>query len=197
MRLLKNLISRPTSIGSLVLLLTSTAFTQVGPGIQLTSVPNGLLVTGPASSQRFEMRVTGENAERLRTQKKYWFRANGIRFEFFSEENSRFLPTDIPYRLDDRAVLRMFRSVSSRRNGNPNIRLSWLKLANGKIALFWSYNKFVATPNRDGKNEREMFLVLAGPGNVFGLFAPVLPGGSEAATKRLLVRTLGSLTFSG
>src|SRR5215207_8596849 len=71
---------------------------QVGPEIRSVSEADGLVITGPASGQHFRMRITGRDAGLLRTKKKYWFRADGIRFEFFSEENSRFLMTDLQRR---------------------------------------------------------------------------------------------------
>lgn len=40
-----------------------------------------------------------------------------------------------------------------------------------------------------------MFLVVAGPGYVFGLFAQVPPGRTEADIRAVLTRTLGTLTF--
>jgi hypothetical protein len=189
-------ILRKVTIFAAAMLMTSTVYGQVGPGLRVTSESNGLLLTGPASSQSFLMLIAGAYAERIHTQKKYWFRADGIRFEFFSEENSKFYITDIPYRLDDRRVLEMYKSGFLFRNGEPKIRSSWVELANSKTALFWTYDKFVASPDRGAMSEREMFLVLVGPGQVFGLFAPVPSGSSEKATKQLLIRTLGTLTFS-
>jgi hypothetical protein len=189
-------ILRTVTIFAAALALTSTAHGQVGSGMRVTSQPDGLVLTGPAASQSFQMRINGGNAQRIRTQKKYWFRADGIRFEFFSEENSKFYITDIPYRLDDRRALAMYKSGYLFRNGKPKIRSSWLKLANGKTALFWILDKFVATPDRGERHERELYLVLAGPGQVFGLFAPVASGSSEKLTKQLLIRTLGTLAFS-
>ena len=189
------------SIGKLMgmvmagLMLASGASAQVGPGLRFLSDTNGLTVVGPAAGQFFRMRITGKEVGRLRTPKKYWFRADGLRFEFLSEENINFLPTDIPQRLDDRVVLELYRTQFLRANGNPKIRSKWVRLSSGMTALFWSYDKFVATPGPGNKSEREMFLIVAGPGHVFGLFAPVSRGGTEPETRRLLTRTLGTLTF--
>ena len=63
------------------------SYSQVGPGLKFVPDAAGLVVTGPANGQRFRMRITGEHVGRLRTKKKYWFRADSVRFEFFSEEN--------------------------------------------------------------------------------------------------------------
>jgi hypothetical protein len=179
-----------------IMSLAAVSSAQVGPEIRFVPEAGGLTAIGPASGQYFRMRITGQNAGRLRTKKKYWFRADGVRFEFFSEENSRFLMTDLPRRLDDRVVLELYKSAFLRRNGSPKIRSSWVKLASGRTALFWSYEKFAATPGPPTAAERETFLILAGPGHVYGLFAPVPPGGSERETRRILTRTLGTLTFS-
>ena len=178
------------------MLLSPFALSQVGSEMNITAEPNGLLITGPASSQHFQMRITGEHVTRMRTKKKYWFTADGIGFEFFSEENSKFLITDIPFKLDDKAVLKLYQSGFMHRNSNPKINSEWVNLANGQTALFWSYDKFVASPNNSMAKEKEMFLILVGPGHVFGLFAPVPKGGSERETRQLLARVLGTLTFS-
>ncbi len=177
------------------LMLTGGASAQVGPGLRFVPRPDGLTVTGPASGQFFRMLVTGRDAGRMRTKKKYWFRADGIPFEFFSEENTRFLPTDIPRSLDDRVVLDLCHSAWLRRNGSADIKPRSLKLSNGMRALTWTYDKFVANPNPVNGVERGMFLIVAGPGHVFGLFASVPPGSTERATRDLLTRTLGTLTF--
>lgn len=168
---------------------------QVGPEIRFLPEADGLMVTGPASGQYFQMRITGSDFERLKTRKKYWFRSDGIRFEFFSEENSRFLMTNLPRRLDDRVVLQLYRSAFIRRNGDVKLRSSQVKLAGGRTALFWSYDIFVATPGGPNESVRAMLLVVAGPGHVFGLFATVPPSGTEREVRRLLTRTLGTLTF--
>ena len=181
------------TIGTLLLglVLSSGMLAQVGPGLRFEPQKDGLAVVGSA----FHMRISGKDAGRLRTKKKYWFRADGVKFEFFSEENSKFLPTNLPRRLDDRVVLELYRSVFLRRNGNPDIRSKRIKLSSGMTALFWSYNKFVASPGPPKTAEREMFLIVAGPGHVFGLFAPVPPNSTERETRDLLTRTLGTLTF--
>jgi hypothetical protein len=158
---------------------------------------DGLTVSGAASGQFFRMLITGKDASRLRTKKKYWFRADGIKFEFFSEENTRFLSTNIPRSLDDGVVLKLYQSAFLRRNANPETRSKRVKLRNKMTALFWSYDKFVATPGPSKAAEREMFLIVAGPGHVFGLFAPVPPNGTERETRELLTRTLGTLSFRG
>lgn len=178
------------------MVLASIALSQVGPEMTITAEPNRLLIRGPASSQHFQMRITGEHVTRMRTKKKYWFTADGFGFEFFSEENSKFLITDIPYKLDDKAVLKLYLAGFLHRNSNPKIDSAWVKLANGQTALFWSYDKSVASPNSSSKKEKEMFLVLSGPGHVFGLFAAVPKGGTERDARQLLKRVLGTLTFS-
>jgi hypothetical protein len=179
----------------LLLLLTSVGFSQVGPQMTITAESNGLVITGPASSQHFQMRIAGNNVTRKRTTKGYWFTAKGTEFQLFPEENSKFLITDIPYRLDDRAVLKLYQARFMHRNGELKIHSKWLKLASGNSALFWSYNKVVASPRSSTANQREMFLVLAGPGHVFGLFAPVPSGSSEREIRLLLTQVLGTLTF--
>jgi hypothetical protein len=177
------------------LILFSGAWAQVGPGLRFVPQADGLTVLGPASGQFFRMKIPGKDASRLRTKKNYWFRADGINFQFFSEENTKFLPTDIPHRLDDRAVVEFYESAFLRRRGNPGIRSKWVKLTSGRTALFGSYDKLAAAPGPGKGSEREMFLVIAGPGHVFGLFAPVPPDGSERETRDLLVRTLATLCF--
>ena len=177
------------------LMLAVGAWTQVGPGMRFVPQPGGLTVTGPAGGQFFRIRITGKDAGRMRTKKKYWFRADGIPFEFFSEENTRFTPTDIPHRLDDRVVLDLYHSVWLRRNGSPHVKSRSVKLSNGLRALTWSYDRFVASPDPANETQREMFLIVAGPGHVFGLFAPVPPGGTERQTRELLTRTLATLRF--
>jgi hypothetical protein len=132
----------------------------------------------------------------MRTKQKYWFRADGLSFEFFSEEYSRFLITDMPTRPSDRLILELYRSAFLHRNGDPKVNSRWIKLANRQEALFWSYRKFIASPNADPPIDREMFLIVAGPGHVFGLFAPVTSGHTEDETSRVLMRILGTLVFS-
>ena len=179
----------------IVLTMLGASQAQVGPGMRVISLADGLTVSGPASGQFFRMRIVGENVQRMRTTKKYWFLADGVRFEFFSEDNSHFLITDIPYRLDDRVVLRLYRSAFVHRNGDLKVNSDWVKLPSGEAAVFWSYDKSVATPEAAKSTEREMFLVVAGPAHVFGLFARVPADGSEKKVRRLLTRTLGTLTF--
>jgi hypothetical protein len=142
------------------------------------------------------MRISGVDARRIRTTKKYWFRADGVSFEFFSEEFSHFLITDMPHQPSDRLVLELYRSAFLHRNGGPKVTSRWIKLANDKEALFWSYKKFNASPDGRRSDDREMFLVIVGPGHVFGLFAPVSPGKTEAETKRILTRVLGTVVFA-
>ena len=132
----------------------------------------------------------------MRTKKKYWFRADGLSFEFFSEEYSRFLITDMPTRPSDRLILELYRSAFLHRNGDPKVNSRWIKLANGQEALFWTYKKFGASPNEGATYNREMFLVIVGPGHVFGLFAPIIASQTEAETRRVLTRTLGTLIFT-
>lgn len=188
-------IKKLTALVFVFLMLTSFALAQVGPEVRIVAEQNGLLIVGPASGQHFQMRITGENVARMRSKKKYWFTANGICFEFFSEENSKFLITDIPYALDDKAVLKLYLAGFIHRNGDPTIDSKFVRLTNGKTALFWSYDKFVASPESTLDKEREIFLVLTGPGHVFGLFAPVSKRGTELETRKLLTRVLGTLTF--
>jgi hypothetical protein len=142
------------------------------------------------------MRITGKDVGRLRTTKKYWFRADGVSFQFFSEEFSHFLITDMPNRPSDRLILDLYRSAFLHRTGHPKVNSRRIKLANGQEALFWSYKKFSAIPTGGSREDLEMLLIAVGPGHVFGLFAPVAPGATEAATRNILIRTLGTLTFT-
>ena len=104
--------------------------------------------------------------------------------------------TNRPRRLDDEVILQLYRSAFLRRHraDRPKLRSSWLKLANGKQALLWSYYQRSAAPRP--VTEKYLYITVVGPAHVFGLFARVPAGQSEASVRRVLVRTLGSLTFS-
>lgn len=184
-----------------ILMMTAvgTARAQVGPEMSDVRTADGMTVHGPVGGQYFRMQLRGKDTGRMRTKKKYWYRVDGVRFEFFSEAKNNFVMTNLPKALDDRVVLDLYRSDYLRRFAGskpPNWRTAWIKLASGKTALFWSYKKDVATPKPGNISNHEMFLVVAGPGYVFGLFAQVPPGRTESDIRALLTRTLGTLTFS-
>jgi hypothetical protein len=141
------------------------------------------------------MRITGKDVGRLRTAKKYWFRADGVSFEFFSEEFSHFLITDMPISPSERLVLTLYLSAFLNRGGIRKVHSRLIKLANGKTALLEIHDKFVAAPNGNHANKREMSLAIVGPGHIFGLFAPVPADRTEADTRRILTRILGTMIF--
>lgn len=70
----------------------------------------------------------------------------------------------------------------------------WIRLDSGKRALSWIYENHPAAPTKAVENR--MYLVVAGPMHVFGLFAIVKPGQTETQVRRVLTRTLGTLAFS-
>ncbi|MFL6467539.1 MAG: hypothetical protein ACJ72Z_06245 [Pyrinomonadaceae bacterium] len=169
-------------------------FAQVGPHMRHIKNERGLHIISNEPGNYFSIRIEGTAAARLHTPKKYWYTVDGIRFEFYSEENAKFVMTDVP-QLDDVVVLRLYRSELIRRFANlkPKIRSSWLKLANGKDALLLSYEGRPASPVP--VTDRQLFIVITGPMHVFGLFAPVLTGQTEAQVRRVLIRTLGTFAF--
>jgi hypothetical protein len=180
-------------VAAIALLLTGiSANGQVGYQMRDIKNADGLLIISDVEGNYFRMQIIGSNVYRLRTTKKYWYMADGIRFQFFSEENAHFVMTDVP-KLDDSIVLKLYRSEFLRRNADdkPKLRSSWLKLANNKTALLFTRETRSPTPQRIP--EKQMFLVVAGPMHIFGLFASVPPGQTEAQVKRVLIRTLGSL----
>jgi hypothetical protein len=168
---------------------------QVGTEMRQIKNARGVLLVSSASGGYFKMQITGKNVQRVHTPKNYWYSADGIRFQFFSEENSKFVMTDVPT-LPDRTVLGLYRSDFLRRNADdkPKLRSSWVRLANNKTALLWSYDKHPAAPTP--MVEKEMYIVIATPSHVYALLAPVPKGQTEVAVRRVLIRTLGSLTFS-
>jgi len=97
--------------------------------------------------------------------------------------------TDVPT-LPDSTVLKLYRSDYLRRfaDEKPKLRSTWLKLANNKTALLFTSESRSAAP--------QIFIIIATPMHVFGLFAPVPPGRTDAEVKRVLIRTLGSFEFS-
>jgi len=182
-----------------ILTITAAARAQVGPEMRDVRTAAGMTVHGPVGGQYFRMELRGKDTGRVRTTKKYWYRVDGVRFEFFSEDRNNFVMTDVPKPLDDRVVLDLYRSDYLRRFAGtkpPNWRTAWIDLASGKTALFWSYKKNAATPKPGHVSNHEMFLVVSGPGHVFGLFAQVPPGRTEADVRSILTRTLGRLTFA-
>jgi hypothetical protein len=178
-------------VGAIALLLTGI-HGQVGYQMRDIKNADGLLIISDVEGNYFRMQIKGNNVSRLRTTKKYWYAADGIRFEFFSEENANFVMTDVP-KLDDDIILKLYRSEFLRRNADdkPKLRSAWLKLANHKAALLFTRETRSPAPQR--VTEKQIFLVVAGPMHIFGLFASVRPGQTEAQVKRVLVRTLGSL----
>jgi hypothetical protein len=178
--------------------MTAATKAQVGPEMNDVRTATGMTIHGPAGGQYFRMELRGKDTGRLRTKKKYWYRIDGVRFEFFSEDRNNFVMTNVPKALDDRVVLDLYRTDYLRRFAGtkpPNWRSAWIKLANGKTAVFWSYKKDAATPKPGNISNHEMFLVVAGPGYVFGLFAQVPTDRSETEVRNILTRTLGTLTF--
>ena len=171
-----------------VLLAGIGANAQVGPQMRETKTADGLLIVSSVEGNYFRMRIRGKNVSRLHTTKKYWYTADGVRFQFFSEENVNFVMTDVPT-LPDGTVLKLYRSDYLRRfaDGKPRLRSSWLKLANNKTALLFTSESRSAAP--------QIFIVIATPMHVFGLFAPVKAGQTDAQVKRVLIRTLGTFKF--
>ncbi len=181
-----------------ILTMTAAAKAQVGPEMRDVRTANGMTVHGPVGGQYFRMELRGKDTGRVRTKKKYWYRIDDVRFEFFSEDRNNFVMTNVPKVLDDRVVLHLYRTDYLRRFAGtkpPNWRTAWIKLANGNTAIFWSYKKDVATPKPGNISNHEMFLVVSGPGYVFGLFVPVPRDRTESEVRNLLIRTLGTLTF--
>jgi hypothetical protein len=181
----------------LIIVVTGAAPLNAQVGTEMRQIKNarGILLVSSAYGGYFKMQIYGRNVQRVHTPKNYWYSADGIRFQFFSEENSKFVMTDVPT-LPDRTVLSLYRSDFLRRNSDEKLKLrsSWIRLANKKTALLWSYDKHPAAPTPIV--EKEMFIVIATPAHVYGLFAQVPKGQTEAAVRRVLIRTLGSLTFS-
>ena len=75
----------------------------------------GMTIHGPAAGQFFRMELRGKDVGRVRTKKKYWYRIDGVRFEFFSEDKNNFVMTNVPKPLDDRVVLDLYRTDYLRR----------------------------------------------------------------------------------
>jgi len=175
-----------------ILLAAVGANAQVGPDMRHINNTDGILIVSDVEGNYFRMQIKGRDVSRLRTTRKYWYTADSVRFEFFSEESAKFVMTDVP-KLDDRIVLQLYRSDFLRRfaDEKPKLRSSWLKLANNKTALLWIDETHPAAPQPI--TEKQIFIVVAGPMHVFGLFAPVPPGQTESQVRRVLVRTLGSL----
>jgi hypothetical protein len=175
-----------------ILLAAVGANAQVGPDMRHINNTDGILIVSDVEGNCFRMQIKGGDVSRLRTTKKYWYTADSVRFEFFSEESAKFVMMDVP-KLDDRIVLQLYRSDFLRRfaDEKPKLRSSWLKLANNKTALLWIDETHPAAPQPI--TEKQIFIVVAGPMHVFGLFAPVPPGQTESQVRRVLVRTLGSL----
>ena len=177
-----------------ILLAAVGANAQVGPDMRHINNTDGILIVSDVEGNYFRMQIKGGDVSRLRTTRKYWYTADSVRFEFFSEERAKFVMTDVP-KLDDRIVLQLYRSDFLRRfaDEKPKLRSSWLKLANNKTALLWIDETHPAAPQPI--TEKQIFIVVAGPMHVFGLFAPVPPGQTESQVRRVLVRTLGTLTL--
>lgn len=175
-----------------ILLVGVDASAQVGSEMRQINTADGLLIVSNAEGNHFRMQIKGRDVSRLRTTKKYWYTADSVRFEFFSEENAKFVMTDVP-KLDDSTVLRLYRSDFLRRfaDEKPKLRSSWLKLANNKTALLWIDETHPAATGPI--TEKHMFILINGCMHIFGLFAPVPPGKTETQVRRVLVRTLGSL----
>jgi len=175
-----------------ILLAAVGANAQVGPDMRHINNTDGILIVSDVEGNYFRMQIKGRDVSRLRTTRKYWYTADSVRFEFFSEERAKFVMTDVP-KLDDRTVLQLYQSELLRRAGDEKgkLRSSWLKLANNKTALLFTDEKRPAAPRPIG--EKQIFIVVAGSMHVFGLFAPVPPGQTESQVRRVLVRTLGSL----
>ena len=171
-----------------ILLAGIGANAQVGPQMRETRTAGGLLIVSNVEGNYFRMQIRGRNASRLHTTKKYWYTADGVRFQFFSEENVNFVMTDVPT-LPDGTVLKLYRSDYLRRfaDEKPKIRTSWMKLANSEAALLFTSESRSAAP--------QIFIVIATPMHVFGLFAPVKAGQTDAQVKRVLIRTLGTFKF--
>src|SRR5215204_3244507 len=134
-----------------ILMMTAVGTTraQVGPEMNDVRTAEGMIVHGPVGGQYFRMQLRGKDTGRMRTKKKYWYRVDGVRLEFFSEDKNNFVMTNVPKALDDRVVLDLYRSDYLRHFAGskpPNWRTAWIKLASGKTALFWSYRKDAATP---------------------------------------------------
>jgi hypothetical protein len=179
-----------------LILLAAGARAQVGPEMRQAERAGGLTLSGPAAGEYFRMEITGRDAARVRTQKKYWYSADGVSFEFFSEETANFLMTDLPRRPADRVILDLYRSDFARRNPDLKLRSSWVRLAGGKDALLWNCDRPVASPDNSKEAKREMFLITTHSSLVFGLYATVEPGKTTSETRRELIGTLGTLAFS-
>lgn len=169
---------------------------QVGPEMRHIKTGEGLVIVSNTPGNYFKMQIKGKEVSRLKTTKKYWYTANGVRFEFYSEENVKFVMTNVPVPLSDDVVLRLYRSDLLRRfaDERPKLRTSWLKLANGKRALSIELEKRPADPTPI--TEKRIYIAIAGAMHTFGLFAPVPAGQNEASVRRVLIRTLGSLILS-
>src|SRR3982750_3297397 len=83
---------------------------QVGPRMSQIRTPSGLTLINEIPGGYFLMQIRGANVSRVRTPKRYWYEADGVRFEFFSEENAAFVMTNVPVALPDRAVLKLYQS---------------------------------------------------------------------------------------
>ena len=171
-----------------ILLAGIGANAQVGPEMRETKTADGLVIVSNVEGNYFRMQIKGKDVSRLHTTKKYWYTADGVRFQFFSEENVNFVMTDVPT-LADSMVVKLYRSDYLRRfaDEKPRLRSSWLKLANNKTALLFTSESRLAAP--------QIFIIIATPMHVFGLFAPVPPGQTDAQVKQVLIRTLGSFKF--
>jgi hypothetical protein len=174
--------------------LQANVLPQVGPEMRQLKTSTGLTLISNASSDYFRMQISGRNVARVQTPKRYWYTTDGVRFEFFSEENSTFVMTDVPT-LPDRTILGLYRSDYIRRNDGENLKLrsSWLKLANNETALIWTSTTRPAAPTP--VVEKQIYVLIATPMRIYGLLAPVQNGQTEAEVRRVLTRVLGTLTF--
>jgi hypothetical protein len=177
-----------------ILLAGIGANAQVGPEMRETKTADGLVIVSNVEGNYFRMQIKGKDVSRLHTTKKYWYTADGVRFQFFSEANVNFVMTDVPT-LADGMVLKLYRSDFLRRFADENrkIRTSWPKLANNETALLLNYENHPAAPQPI--TEKQIYIVVATPMHVFGLFAPVPHGQTDAQVKQVLIRTLGTFKF--
>jgi hypothetical protein len=180
---------------AMIAALQANAFAQVGPEMRQIKTSTGLTLISNVPSDYFRMLITGRNASRVHTPKRYWYTTDGVRFEFFSEENSTFVMTDVPT-LPDRTILGLYRSDYIRRNDGENLKLrsSWLRLANNKTALIWTSTTRPAAPTP--MVEKQIYVLIATPMRIYGLLAPVQKGQTEGEVRGVLTRVLGTLTFS-
>jgi hypothetical protein len=180
----------------LLIALEMAAWSQVGPQMRSIRTASGLTLINEVPGGYFRMLIRGANVARVRTPKRYWYQVDGVRFEFFSEENSNFVMTDVPIMLPDRTVLNLYQSDFLRRNAaeQPRITSSWITLANGKTALFWTSTRWPAAlvPTV----EKQMYIALATPTRIYALLTTIKDGQSESAVRAVLTRTLGSLVLS-